>query len=116
MVKVTIKTIKNKKFSMELEDGWSVSDVKTKIQDDLKLGEVSLQKLIHRGKILKNEQSISEIGVKDNDYIVVMVTKKKAPKKKSSPTPTTIYKYTTDNNHHHHNNNYNHSEYCKYSK
>jgi len=124
MVKVTIKTIKNKKYSLELEDSWTVSDVKTKIQDDLKLGEIGLQKLIHRGKILKNEQDISSIGVKDNDFIVVMVSKKKVAKKKSRSTSTytikykhnTKYKHTTNNKHQHQLYNHHNYKYHKYHK
>lgn len=37
------------------------------------------QKLIHSGKVLKDDQSISELGLSESDFIVCMVTKE-APK------------------------------------
>lgn len=37
------------------------------------------QKLIHSGKVLKDEQSIGELGLSESDFIVCMVTKE-APK------------------------------------
>lgn len=37
--------------------------------------EASLQKVIHAGKVLKNEQVISESGVKEKDFLVVMMAK-----------------------------------------
>lgn len=36
--------------------------------------EASLQKLIHSGKILVNEKTLEESGVKDNDFLVLMVS------------------------------------------
>ena len=39
----------------------------------------STLKLIHSGKILKDEDIISACGIKENDFLVVMVTKAKKP-------------------------------------
>ncbi len=39
------------------------------------------QKLIHKGKHLKNEKNLEELKLKDNDCLVLMILKKK-PKKK----------------------------------
>jgi UV excision repair protein RAD23 len=36
------------------------------------------QKLIHSGKVLKDEQSISELGILETDFIVCMITKEVA--------------------------------------
>lgn len=36
---------------------------------------VSQQKLIHAGKVLKDDSPLSEYNVKENDFLVVMVTK-----------------------------------------
>lgn len=36
---------------------------------------VAQQKLIHAGKVLKDESPLSEYNVKENDFLVVMVTK-----------------------------------------
>ncbi len=36
------------------------------------------QKLIHSGKVLKDEQILSELGLAESDFIVCMVTKEVA--------------------------------------
>ena len=36
------------------------------------------QKLIHSGKVLKDEQLISELGIAESDFIVCMTTKEVA--------------------------------------
>jgi UV excision repair protein RAD23 len=41
-------------------------------------------KLIHSGKVLKDDQTIDSCGIKPNDFLVVMVTK---PKKAAAPAP-----------------------------
>ncbi len=33
------------------------------------------QKLIHSGKVLKDEQLVSDLGLSESDFIVCMVTK-----------------------------------------
>lgn len=38
------------------------------------------QKLIHSGKVLKDESPLSETGITENEFIVCMVTKESAPK------------------------------------
>ena len=36
---------------------------------------VEFQKLIHSGKVLKDEQTLAEVGVKENDFLVIMLSK-----------------------------------------
>ena len=43
-------------------------------------------KLIHSGKVLKDDQTIESCGIKPNDFLVVMVTK---PKKTAAAAPKT---------------------------
>lgn len=40
-------------------------------------------KLIHSGKVLKDEDVLKDVGIKENDFMVVMITKKKA----AAPAP-----------------------------
>jgi len=52
-----------------------VSDLKLKIEQvhvDLK---ADRQKLIHAGKILKDDSIVSELGIKESDFLVCMATK-----------------------------------------
>jgi len=36
------------------------------------------QKLIHSGKVLKDTQTVSEVGISETDFLVCMVTKEVA--------------------------------------
>ena len=46
------------------------------------------QKLIHAGKVLKDDQTVSSLGIKESDFIVCMVTKETAkPKIAADPVP-----------------------------
>jgi UV excision repair protein RAD23 len=57
-----------------------VQNLKQKIQDSKPDFSVDKQKLIHSGKVLKDSQTIAEIGMKDTDFIVCMVSKEAAAK------------------------------------
>merc|ERR1719197_848560 len=86
VMKITIKTLQNKRHSLEVADGDSVADIKKRIESELKLGDADSQKLIHHGKILKDEQSAKDAGFKEGDFVVVMI-KKARKKKKPKPAP-----------------------------
>merc|ERR1719204_2886360 len=45
-------------------------------------------KLIHHGKILKDDQVLSSVGLKKDDFVVLMTAKKKKPKQVKPPTQT----------------------------
>jgi len=69
-MKITVKTISGQKFSVEVAADDNVGGIKSKIEAanrDFPAGET---KLIHKAKILKNEQTIAEIGLKETDFLV----------------------------------------------
>ncbi|TDH68730.1 hypothetical protein CCR75_007960 [Bremia lactucae] len=88
-MKLTVKTLQGVSFPLDAEPTNSVSAVKQKIEE-LQKFPVAQQKLIHAGKVLRDDSTLAEYNVKDNDFLVVMVTKPKAPK------PTTISASTID--------------------
>ncbi len=55
-----------------------VSDLKNKVQESKPDLVADRQKLIHSGKVLKDEQTISELGISESDFIVCMITKEVA--------------------------------------
>ncbi|KDO34552.1 UV excision repair protein Rad23 [Saprolegnia parasitica CBS 223.65] len=79
-MKLTVKTLQGVAFPIEAELTDTVLSVKAKIEQQ-NGSAVDLQKLIHAGKVLKDESPLSEYNVKENDFLVVMVTKPKAAKK-----------------------------------
>uniref|UniRef100_M4C6L6 UV excision repair protein RAD23 n=1 Tax=Hyaloperonospora arabidopsidis (strain Emoy2) TaxID=559515 RepID=M4C6L6_HYAAE len=64
-----------------------VSAIKQKIEE-LQQFPVSQQKLIHAGKVLKDDSTLSVYNVKENDFLVVMVTKPKAAKPPAAAAPS----------------------------
>jgi len=87
-MKIQIKTLKSKKYDLEVKADETVQDIKEKIQNELGLGDASMMSLIHHGKILKNVQTAQDASFKENDFVVLMVKKKKKKKKnKAKETP-----------------------------
>ncbi|OQR93090.1 hypothetical protein ACHHYP_02937 [Achlya hypogyna] len=84
-MKLTVKTLQGVAFPLEAEPTDTVLSVKQKIEAQ-NGSAVDLQKLIHAGKVLKDESPLSEYNIKENDFLVVMVTKPK-PAKKAAAAP-----------------------------
>ncbi|CAM9117389.1 unnamed protein product [Choristocarpus tenellus] len=86
MVKLTVKTIKGKKFEVEVEPIQTVKEVKGVIEATDADFPAAQLKLIHSGKVLKDEVSFQEYNIKENDFIVCMVSKPKP----AAPTPSPV--------------------------
>lgn len=70
--------MKGEIFQIDADPTDQVATLKQKIQaarDDLA---AERQKLIHSGKVLKDEQCVGELGLAESDFIVCMVTKEVA--------------------------------------
>ncbi|KAJ9123281.1 hypothetical protein QFC22_001479 [Naganishia vaughanmartiniae] len=74
MVKLTIKTVQNKMFHVEADEGETIADVKAKIKDSQGFA-VEAQKIIYAGKILPDTSSVGQHNIKEKDFLVVMVSK-----------------------------------------
>lgn len=80
-MRIQVKTLKSARYYLEIKDDDAVLDIKVRIQKKLQLGIAEMMNLIHHGKILQNEQLVSDIGFRENDFIVLMLKKNR---KKSS--------------------------------
>ncbi|XP_003385903.1 PREDICTED: UV excision repair protein RAD23 homolog A-like [Amphimedon queenslandica] len=82
---ITVKTLQQKTFKIEIEESASVLDLKKAIEANQ--GEAfpaAGQKLIYSGKILNDSQPLSDYSIQESNFVVVMVSKiKPAP----APTP-----------------------------
>ncbi|RWS04039.1 UV excision repair protein RAD23 B-like protein, partial [Dinothrombium tinctorium] len=88
---VTIKTLQQQTFTVDVSPDETVKDLKAKIEA-LKGAEfaISNQKLIYAGKILNDDSKISEYNIEEHKFVVVMVTKPKvSPSSSSSSSETT---------------------------
>ncbi|KAJ3187441.1 hypothetical protein HDU85_006729 [Gaertneriomyces sp. JEL0708] len=87
-MKVTVKTLAQKSFTVEVEP----SDVVKKIKEAIHASqgfEVETQKLIYSGKILDDSKTVEECGIEEKGFLVVMTAKPKATPAVSSSSSTT---------------------------
>lgn len=73
-ISITIKTLQQKQFKIEVDNSDSIGSVKTKIE--AQHGHpVASQKLIYSGKILSDDKTVNELSIKEKDFLVLMVAK-----------------------------------------
>jgi len=72
---LTIKTLKGGKFTVEVEPSSTVAEVKTVIEKEKSELPAASMKLIHSGKVLKDDDKIESCNIKPNDFLVVMIAK-----------------------------------------
>lgn len=91
---LTVKTLKGAKFVVEAEPSNTVGEVKTIIETSKSEFPAANMKLIHSGKVLKDDVTVESCNIKPNDFLVCMITKSKkkaaaAPAAAAAPTPAT---------------------------
>ncbi|KAI0314923.1 hypothetical protein OF83DRAFT_1134570 [Amylostereum chailletii] len=85
-MKVTIKTLQQKVFTVDTEDTDTILDLKNKIQESQK-HPVDNQKIIFSGKVLADDKIVASCNIKEKDFLVLMVSK---PKATPAPAPPTV--------------------------
>eukprot|EP00569_Conticribra_weissflogii_P011934 CAMPEP_0171384498 /NCGR_PEP_ID=MMETSP0879-20121228/38501_1 /TAXON_ID=67004 /ORGANISM="Thalassiosira weissflogii, Strain CCMP1336" /LENGTH=465 /DNA_ID=CAMNT_0011896773 /DNA_START=108 /DNA_END=1507 /DNA_ORIENTATION=+ len=90
---LTIKTLKGGKFTVEVEPSSTVAEVKTVIEKEKSELPAASMKLIHSGKVLKDDDKIESCNIKPNDFLVVMIAK---AKKAAAPAPAAAAAAPTD--------------------
>uniref|UniRef100_A0A0D9X829 Ubiquitin receptor RAD23 n=1 Tax=Leersia perrieri TaxID=77586 RepID=A0A0D9X829_9ORYZ len=77
-MKVSIKTLKGSSFEIEVEPTSKVADVKKHIEttQGQHVYPADQQMLIHQGNVLKNDTTLEENKVIENNFIVIMLSKK----------------------------------------
>lgn len=81
-MKITIKTLQQKQFQLDIDTSESILQVKQRIEETQGHA-VSFQKLISKGKILNDDKQVSEYSISENDFLVLMVSK---PKQSTAPS------------------------------
>eukprot|EP00565_Helicotheca_tamesis_P002618 CAMPEP_0185727274 /NCGR_PEP_ID=MMETSP1171-20130828/3001_1 /TAXON_ID=374046 /ORGANISM="Helicotheca tamensis, Strain CCMP826" /LENGTH=468 /DNA_ID=CAMNT_0028395801 /DNA_START=72 /DNA_END=1478 /DNA_ORIENTATION=+ len=76
-MKLTVKTLKGGKFTVDAEPSSTVAEVKGIIEAAKNDLPAANMKLIHSGKVLKDSDTIDACNIKPNDFLVVMITKAK---------------------------------------
>lgn len=76
MVNITFKDFKKEKTTLELDLSQTIQDVKTQLSLTKKC-EPSQIKLIFSGKVLQDNKTLTDVGLKDGDNVILMISKKK---------------------------------------
>uniref|UniRef100_A0A8D8XYP3 UV excision repair protein RAD23 n=1 Tax=Cacopsylla melanoneura TaxID=428564 RepID=A0A8D8XYP3_9HEMI len=90
-MKLTIKNLQQQSFVIDVDPSQTVKDLKDKIQKEKGSDYLAdYQKLIYAGKILSDDQALSEYNIDESKFIVVMLSKPKpAPAQYSGPSDPT---------------------------
>ncbi|KAL2017683.1 hypothetical protein VTK56DRAFT_1843 [Thermocarpiscus australiensis] len=78
-MKVTVKDLKQQKFTIDVEPSDPISTLKQKISEE-RGWDPKLQKLIYSGKILKDEETIESYKIEEKGFVVCVVNKPKEAK------------------------------------
>ncbi|KAL1917425.1 uncharacterized protein VTP21DRAFT_3818 [Calcarisporiella thermophila] len=84
-MKITVKTLNQKNFQIEAEPEDKVGDLKRKIEENHGHS-ASLQKLIFSGKVLNDDQTVSDCKLSEKDFLVLMVSKPRATSSQQQAT------------------------------
>jgi len=93
---VTFKTLDHKIFKLDIDPEETVSDLKTRLEDDM--GKDNIYKLIYSGKILKDENLLSSYKINEKHFVVLMITKAKAATAKDTSNDTINSKVSVNEN------------------
>lgn len=90
-MKLTIKTLAKSTFTVEIEPEKTVKELKEKIEKEQgKDYPPAAQKLIYSGKILADENKLSEYEFDEKKFVVLMITRPPPPPKPApAPAPVT---------------------------
>jgi len=87
-MKLSVKTISQQQYVVDVEPTDTIAQVKTKIEVQEKQP-AAWQKLIYAGKVLEDNTTIAAANMKENDFLVLMVRKPKEEPTKVAPPATT---------------------------
>lgn len=92
-IEVTFRTVKGSTFKLPAEDSDTVLDLKRKVASHQSVDDFAAYRLIHKGKILQDDATLTSANITATGFVVVMPPKKfaaaAAATKKPAPPPTT---------------------------
>lgn len=87
-MKLQVKDLSSKKLELEIDPAaTTIAQLKTMIEQHDGSMPADRAKLIHKGKVLKDEDTVESTGVTETEFFVCMVSKPKAPARAPAPAP-----------------------------
>lgn len=86
---ITLKPLKGQNFTVTVEKGCSIFEMKHKVAEKACEFPAASQRLIFRGKILDDNEVVSELGIMPDQFVVVMLTKAKHEQHPVTNVPAT---------------------------
>lgn len=83
-MKLQVKPLKGEAFDLDVEPSTTVEVLKAMVFARKPEMPTEQQKILHKGKVLQDEQTLEERGVADGDFVVIMTAK---PKEEAAPPP-----------------------------
>ncbi|KAL7067625.1 putative UV excision repair protein Rad23 [Cryptosporidium serpentis] len=87
-MKIKVRTVQNTEHEIEVEDNFTVLQIKQLIEAKNSQMTASRQKLIFAGRILGDSQTVQDIGIKEGERLVVLVSKGTIQQKPSEISQT----------------------------
>lgn len=77
-MQLTIQTTSGEKSNIDVPEGASVTELKNTIKEALGHEPIA-QKLVYTGRILEDDKSLADYGIKEGDKLVIMIDASKIP-------------------------------------
>jgi len=74
-MRILIKTLKGESFPLDVEPEATIASIKARVAEQRADLPAARQKLIHAGKILKDDDVVSNTNIKEGEFLVCMVSK-----------------------------------------
>eukprot|EP00490_Sorites_sp_Unknown_P028805 CAMPEP_0114652834 /NCGR_PEP_ID=MMETSP0191-20121206/9310_1 /TAXON_ID=126664 /ORGANISM="Sorites sp." /LENGTH=124 /DNA_ID=CAMNT_0001867585 /DNA_START=71 /DNA_END=442 /DNA_ORIENTATION=+ len=88
-MKLQVRPLKGETFDLDVEPNWSIEAVKAAIANHKPDLPAQLQKVVHKGKVLQDTDTLEGVEIGDGDFVVIMMAKAKqeAPAPPAPPAP-----------------------------
>merc|ERR1719336_981110 len=77
IITVNFKTTKGTKESVQISKSATVEELKQKIEEKSSELSADLQRVIYKGRVLKNDKTVADSGLEEGQMVIVVIKKKK---------------------------------------